>query len=58
MSIIAISIICLAVVFIAMIISDVFEKVYSEKNDNNAELEELIQRLEHLETKLKEKQLL
>ena len=56
MSIIAISIICLAVVFIAMIISDVFEKVYSEKNDNNAELEELIQRLEHLETKLKEKQ--
>ena len=56
MSIIAISIICLAVVFIAMIISDVFEKVYSEKNDNNAKLEELIQRLEHLETKLKEKQ--
>ena len=56
MSTIAISIICLAVVFIAMIISDVFEKVYSEKNDNNAKLEELIQRLEHLETKLKEKQ--
>ena len=56
MSIIAISIICLAVVFIVMTVSDVFEKVYSEKNDNNAELEELIQRLEHLETKLKEKQ--
>ena len=56
MSTIAISIICLAVVFIVMTVSDVFEKIYSEKNDNNAELEELKQRLELLEIKLKEKQ--